>query len=44
MLIQLKDLLTPDEVRQARARLDAQAPWVDGASTAGGQASTSASR
>ena len=38
MLIQLKDLLTPDEVRQARARLDAQAPWVDGASTAGGQA------
>ncbi len=38
MLIQLKDLLNPDEVRQARARLDPQAPWVDGASTAGSQA------
>ena len=38
MLLTLQDLLTPDEVRQARARLDAQAPWVDGARSAGGQA------
>ncbi|OSZ67842.1 Fe2+-dependent dioxygenase [Hydrogenophaga sp. IBVHS2] len=38
MLLPLKDLLTPEEVRQARARLGAQAPWVDGAGTAGGQA------
>lgn len=38
MLIPLKDLLSADEVRQARARLDAQAPWVDGTTTAGGQA------
>ena len=38
MLLSLPQLLTPDEVRQARASLGLDAPWVDGSSTAGGQA------
>ncbi len=38
MLLSLPQLLTPDEVRQARACLGPDAPWVDGSSTAGGQA------
>lgn len=38
MLLPLKDLLTPDEVRLARTCLGPKAPWVDGTSTAGGQA------
>ena len=38
MLLPLKDLLTPDEVRLARAELGPEAAWTDGAATAGGQA------
>ncbi len=39
MFLHLKNILTPDEVQSARALLDAQnAPWVDGRSSAGGQA------
>jgi len=37
MLIHLKNVLTPEELRQARDILDA-ATWVDGRSTAGAQA------
>ncbi len=37
MLIHLKNVLTPEELRQARGILDA-ATWVDGRSTAGAQA------
>ncbi|HMN21246.1 MAG TPA: Fe2+-dependent dioxygenase [Ottowia sp.] len=41
MLIHLKNLLTPDEVAQARALLLADdAPWTEGARSAGGQAAT----
>ena len=41
MLIHLKNLLTADEVAQARGLLlAADAPWVDGARSAGGQAAT----
>jgi PKHD-type hydroxylase len=38
MLLHLKSILRPDEVAAARALLDADAPWVDGRSSAGGQA------
>lgn len=37
MLLHLREVLTPDELRQARAVLDA-ADWIDGAGTAGDQA------
>lgn len=37
MLLPLPDVLTPDELRRARAILDA-ATWVDGRVTAGAQA------
>lgn len=37
MLIHLKNVLTPEELRQARAILDA-ASWLDGRATAGAQA------
>jgi PKHD-type hydroxylase len=40
MLIHLKNVLTPDEVREARALLGEDAPWVDGRTSAGGQAVT----
>lgn len=39
MLLHLKGILTPAELQQARALLQApQAPWIDGRSSAGGQA------
>ena len=38
MLIHLKNVLTPDELREARALLGEDAPWVDGRTSAGGQA------
>ena len=38
MLIHLKNVLTPEELRQARALLGDDAPWVDGRTSAGGQA------
>ena len=38
MFLHLKNILTPDEVQTARALLGADAPWVDGRSSAGGQA------
>lgn len=38
MLIHLKNVLTPEEVREARALLGEDAPWVDGRTSAGGQA------
>ena len=39
MFLHLKNILTPQEIHTARALLDAQdAPWVDGRSSAGGQA------
>lgn len=38
MLIHLKNVLTPDELREARALLGDDAPWVDGRTSAGGQA------
>ena len=38
MLIHLKNVLTPDEIREARALLGEDAPWVDGRTSAGGQA------
>ena len=38
MLLHLKQLLTPDEVRTAQALLGDDAPWVDGRSSAGAQA------
>lgn len=40
MLLHLKQLLTPDEVRIAQALLGDDAPWVDGRSSAGTQAVT----
>lgn len=40
MLIHLKNVLTPEELRQARALLGDDAPWVDGRTSAGGQAVT----
>jgi PKHD-type hydroxylase len=39
MLIQVRELLTPDELRQMRERLT-HAAWVDGRATAGDQAAT----
>jgi PKHD-type hydroxylase len=38
MLLHLKHILTPAELQQAQALLLDTAPWVDGRSTAGGQA------
>lgn len=38
MLLHLKQLLTPDEVRTAQALLGDDAPWMDGRSSAGAQA------
>lgn len=39
MFLHLKNILTPQEIHTARALLDADdAPWVDGRSSAGGQA------
>ena len=39
MFLHLKNIFTPEEVQTARALLDADdAPWVDGRSSAGGQA------
>ncbi|PRD66402.1 Fe2+-dependent dioxygenase [Malikia granosa] len=38
MLLHLKNLLGPEELARARALLGDDAPWTDGASTAGGQA------
>lgn len=38
MFLHLKSILTPDEVQTARALLGAGAPWIDGRSSAGGQA------
>lgn len=38
MFLHLKSILTPDEVQSARALLGTDAPWVDGRSSAGGQA------
>ncbi len=39
MFLHLKNILTPEEVRSARAVLQARdAPWVDGRGSAGGQA------
>ena len=40
MLLKLPDILTPDEVRSARALLTGDAPWIDGRTSAGGQAVT----
>lgn len=37
MLLPLQDLLTPEEVRDARALLGPEADWIDGARTAGAQ-------
>jgi len=37
-VLHLKALLTPDELRQARQRLGDDAPWRDGAGSAGAQA------
>lgn len=38
MLLHLKNLLTPEELKTAQALLGPQAPWVDGRSSAGVQA------
>ena len=38
MLLQLKNLLTPDEVAQATQLLGVDAPWLDGKVSAGSQA------
>jgi PKHD-type hydroxylase len=38
MLLHLKKLLRPDEVALARSLLGEEAPWIDGRSSAGGQA------
>lgn len=38
MFLHLKNILTPEEVQTARAQLGADAPWIDGRSSAGGQA------
>lgn len=40
MLLHLKQLLTPDEVRTAQTLLGDDAPWMDGRSSAGAQAVT----
>ncbi len=40
MLLRLPNLLTPDELRSARALLADGAPWIDGRTSAGGQAVT----
>lgn len=40
MLLQLKNLLTPQEVITAQSALGKNAPWIDGRSSAGAQAST----
>ncbi|NMM80958.1 Fe2+-dependent dioxygenase [Acidovorax sp. SRB_14] len=40
MFLHLKNILTPEEVQTARALLGADAPWIDGRSSAGGQALT----
>ena len=40
MLLQLKQLLTAEEVTQARQLLDDDAPWLDGRVSAGSQART----
>ena len=39
MFLHLKNIFTPEEVQTARALLGADdAPWIDGRSSAGGQA------
>lgn len=38
MFLHLKNLLSAEEVAQARALLSADAPWVDGRTSAGAQA------
>ena len=38
MLLHLKNILTPDEIRTARSLLGDSAPWSDGRSSAGSQA------
>ena len=38
MLLHLKNILTPDEIQAARRLLGSDAPWIDGRSSAGGQA------
>ncbi|MGV3569001.1 MAG: Fe2+-dependent dioxygenase [Ramlibacter sp.] len=38
MLLHLQKILRPDELRAARALLGPDAPWIDGRSSAGGQA------
>lgn len=38
MLLRLKSLLTPDELTRAHALLGDDAPWIDGAASAGDQA------
>ena len=38
MFLHLKNILTPEEVQAARTLLGADAPWIDGRSSAGGQA------
>lgn len=38
MLLHLKKILAPDQLRSARALLGPDAPWIDGRSSAGGQA------
>ncbi|WP_027996920.1 Fe2+-dependent dioxygenase [Simplicispira psychrophila] len=38
MFLHLKNILTPEEVQTARTLLAADAPWIDGRSSAGGQA------
>lgn len=38
MLLHLKNILSKDEVQQARGLLTDTAPWIDGRSSAGGQA------
>ena len=38
MFLHLKNILTPEEVQAARTLLGADAPWIDGRSSAGAQA------
>ncbi len=40
MLLHLKNLLTAEELKSARALLGPEAPWIDGRGTAGAQAAT----